>query len=218
MKNDARRRALLGFLGGACLLLSRSAFAAERGIFSLDDAGAVRLTNVPDDRRFSLLVQDLLAVPDPVDMPPVRRASRTAAAIEAQVRAFHPMIERASLAYKVEPLLIHAVIATESRYDPDAVSPKGAVGLMQLIPGTAKRYSVSNLRDPEQNIGGGVRYLRDLLTMFGGNLELALAAYNAGENAVLKYGNKIPPYKETQSYVVSVMEWQKRLRPFVGAI
>ncbi len=102
--------------------------------------------------------------------------------------------------------LIHAVIATESAYDPNAVSRAGAVGLMQLMPETAQRYGVSNRRDPASNISAGTRYLKDLLKRFDNNLELALAGYNAGGGAVEKYGNKIPPFAETQTYVRKVLK------------
>jgi soluble lytic murein transglycosylase-like protein len=99
------------------------------------------------------------------------------------------------------------VITAESAYDPDAVSSAGAVGLMQLMPGTAQRYGVANRRDPVANVAGGTRYLRDLLEMFDQNLVLAIAAYNAGENAVLEYGRRIPPYKETETYVRRVLKY-----------
>ncbi|MFT4580998.1 MAG: soluble lytic murein transglycosylase-like protein [Gammaproteobacteria bacterium] len=103
--------------------------------------------------------------------------------------------------------LIHAVITAESAYDSGAVSPAGAVGLMQLMPATAARYGVENRRDPRSNVLGGTRYLKDLLGMFDNNLALALAAYNAGENAVIKYGRQIPPYEETQTYVRRVLKY-----------
>ncbi len=105
----------------------------------------------------------------------------------------------------VEERLLHAVIQAESAYNPSAVSRTGAVGLMQLMPGTAKRYGVFNRNDPTQNVDAGSRYLRDLLYMFNYNLGLAVAAYNAGENAVIRYNNSIPPYRETQNYVRQVL-------------
>jgi soluble lytic murein transglycosylase-like protein len=108
---------------------------------------------------------------------------------------------------KYEPSIAGAVITAESAYDPDAVSTAGAVGLMQLMPGTAQRYGVGNRRDPNANISGGTRYLRDLLDMFDNNVVLALAAYNAGENAVIKHGRRIPPYAETQTYVRRVLKY-----------
>ena len=113
---------------------------------------------------------------------------------------------------EVEPALIHAVISVESGYNPSARSRAGAVGLMQLMPGTAERYGVKNRLDPAQNIHGGARYLRDLKTMFGNNLHLVLAAYNAGEKAVMKYGNRIPPYRETTAYVPKVLSHYRKYR------
>ena len=99
------------------------------------------------------------------------------------------------------------MITAESAYNPDAVSTAGAVGLMQLMPDTATRYGVRNRRDPVANVSGGTQYLHDLMTMFDGNLVLALAAYNAGENAVINNGNRIPPYKETETYVQRVLKY-----------
>ena len=116
-----------------------------------------------------------------------------------------PLIERAAAASQLLPALIHAVVRAESAYRSDAISSKGAVGLMQLMPGTAERYGVDDRHDPAQNLRGGSTYLRDLLQMFDNDLQLALAAYNAGENAVIRYGNKIPPYQETQNYVRKVI-------------
>jgi soluble lytic murein transglycosylase-like protein len=114
-------------------------------------------------------------------------------------------IEQVANEIGVDAALVHAVITAESGYNPNAVSRAGAQGLMQLMPATAKRYAVRNVLDPQQNIRGGTRYLRDLLDMFDNNLELAIAAYNAGENAVIRYGMKIPPYRETQAYVPKVL-------------
>jgi len=118
----------------------------------------------------------------------------------------------------VYPELLHAVVRAESAYDPTAVSPAGAAGLMQLMPATAARYRVENLQDPNENLRGGARYLRDLLDMFGNDLQLALAAYNAGENAVVQSGNRIPPYPETQRYVRRVLQflWAERTSAFKG--
>ncbi len=113
---------------------------------------------------------------------------------------FDPIIEKYAREYRVDPTLIRAVIQVESSFDPNCVSHKGARGLMQLIPGTAKRYGVKKVHDPDDNIRGGVRYLSDLLAMFSNDLPRVLAAYNAGENAVIRYGG-IPPYQETTLYV-----------------
>lgn len=103
--------------------------------------------------------------------------------------------------YSIDPLLIYSQMHQESTFKPRAISPKGARGLMQLMPGTARRFGVDNIYDARQNIEGGVKYMRWLLNLFGGDLNLALAGYNAGEGAVMRYGWQIPPYRETQEYV-----------------
>jgi soluble lytic murein transglycosylase-like protein len=127
-------------------------------------------------------------------------------------KKFDPTIRSIAKMYKLPHTLVHAVITAESSYNPDAISKAGAVGLMQLMPETAKQYGVSNRRDPKQSIYGGSRYLNYLLKLFNNDLVLALAAYNAGEGAVKKYGNKIPPYKETQNYVNKVIDYYKKYR------
>jgi len=109
-------------------------------------------------------------------------------------------VERAAVQHSLPPALIHSVIKVESNYNPAAVSSKGALGLMQLIPATARRFGVSDAFDPIDNIQGGAKYLRYLLDLYGGDYPLALAAYNAGEGAVAKYGT-VPPYAETQNYL-----------------
>jgi len=115
-----------------------------------------------------------------------------------------PSIERHARAKGLDPELVHAVIRAESAYQTSAVSPKGAVGLMQVMPATGRRFGVSDLAHPEGNLRAGTAYLRHLLNRFD-NVPLALAAYNAGEGAVIRYGNQIPPYPETQGYVRSIL-------------
>lgn len=113
---------------------------------------------------------------------------------------YDALVERYSRAHGLDPLLVKAVIQVESNFDASRVSRKGARGLMQLMPGTARRFGVSRVHDPEQNIRGGTAYLAALMKLFRGDLQRVLAGYNAGENAVLRYGG-IPPYEETQTYV-----------------
>jgi len=110
------------------------------------------------------------------------------------------MVEQSANRFKVDPGLVHAIIRVESGYDSQAVSSKGAMGLMQLVPATAQRFGVANPFDPKQNIEGGVNYLKHLLDLFGGDLPLSLAAYNAGEHTVQRSGG-IPAIPETQNYV-----------------
>ena len=117
---------------------------------------------------------------------------------------YDAIIERHALSYGVDPVLVRAVIQVESDFNPQCVSNKGARGLMQLMPETAKRYGIRNIFDPEENIRGGVRELAELLQMFHDDLPRALAAYNAGQGAVLKYAG-IPPYSETLTYVKRAM-------------
>ena len=118
------------------------------------------------------------------------------------------LVQSASLRYGLDPRLVSAVIQVESGFVASARSPKGALGLMQVMPGTAARYGVASADDlisPAVNVDVGTRYLRDLWEMFRGNLELTLAAYNAGEGSVAKYGMRVPPYQETQRYVHDVL-------------
>jgi soluble lytic murein transglycosylase-like protein len=116
-----------------------------------------------------------------------------------------PLIEHFARLHQVEPELVAAVVAVESGFNTAAVSPAGASGAMQLMPATAARYGVTNAADPAQNIDAGVRHLKDLLRLHGGNVALALAAYNAGQGAVARNGGRIPPYRETMLYVPAVL-------------
>ncbi|MFA6162378.1 MAG: lytic transglycosylase domain-containing protein [Methylobacter sp.] len=128
----------------------------------------------------------------------------------ANKKRFADVIAEAASRHQVDAKLVHAVIQAESAYDASAKSSAGAVGLMQLMPDTAKRYGVTDRNDPIQNVNGGTRYLKDLLRMFDSNLDLAVAAYNAGENAVIRYHNSIPPYPETRNYVKTVLALYNR--------
>ncbi len=125
---------------------------------------------------------------------------------------FTPLIEEVAKDLRLHPGLLHAMVRVESAYNPRAVSKRGAQGLMQLMPATASRYGVNDSYDPKQNLQGGARYFSDLLREFEFDLRLALAAYNAGENAVKRYGNTIPPFPETEQYVDKVLGEYERQR------
>jgi soluble lytic murein transglycosylase-like protein len=127
-------------------------------------------------------------------------------------RELSPYIRKAANRHRLPYHLLHAVITVESAYNAHAVSHAGAQGLMQLMPATAERFGVKDPFNPKQNINGGSRYLSYLMKLFNGDFHLALAAYNAGENAVKRHGNRIPPYKETQNYVRKVMKYYKKYR------
>ncbi|CAK0754878.1 soluble lytic murein transglycosylase [Gammaproteobacteria bacterium] len=160
----------------------------------VDTAGVKHFTNVPTgDQRYALVLHERLGGPSPLTGLLTSRRS-----------AYDNIVAEASRTYQVDQALVRAMIHTESAFNPMAVSPKGAAGLMQLMPDTAHRYGVHDAFDPTENVYGGVRYLRDLLDMFDNNLPLAVAAYNAGENAVTRYGG-IPPYAETTDYVQRVL-------------
>lgn len=131
--------------------------------------------------------------------------SRNGYVPSAKKRKYADLIAKAAAKHQVDARLVHAVIQAESAYNATAMSPVGAVGLMQLMPGTAKRYGVADRRNPYQNIDGGTRYLKHLLQLFDSDLKLTVAAYNAGEKAVIKYNNAIPPYAETRHYVKEVL-------------
>ncbi len=126
---------------------------------------------------------------------------------------YHGLILANARRYSLSPGLLHAVIRAESAYNASAVSSAGAQGLMQLMPKTAARYGVSDSFNPVENVRGGAAYLRDLLDMFDQDLRLALAGYNAGEGAVMKYGRQIPPYAETQGYVRKVLQYYRAEQP-----
>ena len=180
---------------------------AASGIFSfVDENGVEHISNIPDDKRYRPILADRFE--------PARTALRTPRGVLTlpfNERPFHNSVLRASSATGIDAALLHAVITVESGYNQSAISPKGATGLMQLLPATAHRYGTDNLLDPGENIGAGARYLRHLLTLFDNNLELALAAYNAGEGAVIRHGRRLPPYTETQRYVPLVVAHYRRL-------
>ena len=161
---------------------------AEKIVAMIDDHGHKIYVNAPE-------------IVAPVRGARAYRPSRSASSMP--LHEVDKLVVQAAAAKQVDPKLVHSIIQVESAYDPNAVSRKGAMGLMQLIPGTAKRFGVENPFDPGQNIHGGVSYLKYLLDMFRGDVTLSLAAYNAGENSVLRYGG-VPAFQETQEYVRKV--------------
>ncbi len=153
----------------------------------------------------------MVAAADPVAQVSGEAAQPAVRETTAQKRArYAPYIAAASRATRVDEDLIEAIIAAESAFNPLALSRTGALGLMQLMPATAERFGVTDRLDPAQNILGGARYLSFLLNKFNNNLKLAVAAYNAGEGSVMKYRNRIPPFKETTKYVPKVLAYYKQ--------
>ena len=124
-------------------------------------------------------------------------------------KLYDPIIKKVAGKYRIDPALVHIIIRAESNYDSFAISDKGAMGLMQLMPATAKQYGVNNVFDSAQNIEGGIRYLGDLVRLYDGQTHLVLAAYNAGQEAVRKYRG-IPPYPETKAYIAGIMRSYKK--------
>ena len=178
----------------------------------VDENGTVHFTNTPTDTRFRLYMTTRKE-PDAVTTTVTSRVAHSYPT--AARRRYHAHIVAAARTYQLEPALLHAVISAESGYNPLARSAKGARGLMQLMPATARRYGVENPLDPEQNIYGGAAYLHDLLALFGNDVKLALAAYNAGEGTVREYGYRIPPYRETTQYVPKVLTYYKQYKPLM---
>jgi soluble lytic murein transglycosylase-like protein len=167
----------------------------------VDEEGVMHFTDAPTDRRFKIFMRDLKK----------DRKLRTNFKFSACYRnpdEFEPIVKSLAAEYGVDKNLVKAVIHAESGYNPNAVSAKGAQGLMQLMPKTAQGLKVTNSFDPKDNIRGGVRYLRFLLDTFKGDVTLALAAYNAGLSKVNQYGG-VPPYEETRNYISRVLSYQK---------
>jgi soluble lytic murein transglycosylase-like protein len=167
----------------------------------------VSLSNVPaDNNRYTVLIADQKN--DTAVLPTV--TTRRLPPTLVNKAQYNQIVDTAAHTYGLDSALLHAVISVESHYNSQALSRKGAAGLMQLMPNTAKRYGVADAFDPVQNINGGARYLRDLLKLFNSDVSLALAAYNAGENAVVRYGNRIPPIRETMDYVPKVLSFYRK--------
>jgi Transglycosylase SLT domain len=216
----------------AAAVLACAAPVADANVYALvEEDGTVRLSNTPDDPRYKLFFREpaeyklknaaqVRAVRNPGDYR--LRAAWGRADPKSELfenprladRPYQEQVVEAAKEHKLDPALVHAVIAAESNYNPNARSHKGAVGLMQVMPDTGRRYGVKEkeLKHPEKNIRAGVQYLADLIDLFDGDLKLALAGYNAGENAVLRHGRKVPPFAETQAYVPRVLRFYDTLR------
>ena len=237
MNSHAKFLKALGLPLLVLLLAAMHATPARADMWRFVDAqGVSHYSGSQLNKRYQLLVRS--AEPASADAGASSETARTASVPSAShkqltyfdlspnYKAVKHLLREASETHGVDYELLQAVIATESGFNSKAVSPKGAVGLMQLIPPTAERYGVkaekdlsiqTKLTDPRVNIGAGSRYLRDLIKLFPGQVELAVAAYNAGEGAVQRAGNKIPNYPETQNYVKNVMQLYNRLKlPALG--
>lgn len=164
----------------------------------VDPNGVIHLTNVPTNP----------------DIPYLRvmKERRVQLQLPGEITRYDDLIVKKAAKYRMDSSLVKAIIKAESNFNHRAVSPVGARGLMQLMPTTAASLQVQDSFHPENNVDGGVRYLRYLMNLFNDNLPLVLAAYNAGENAVLRYNNRIPPYPETQTYVKRVLQYLDEYR------
>ena len=210
-------------------LLAVAAAPASADIYRyIDEEGRAHFSDVRVDPRYEIFLK---TKPQVVEAAPasgritIETADGATTTIVAQsAPSFRPtngvrvtprfteMIAKVAQEQKVEPALLHAVVLAESAYNPKAKSRKGATGLMQVMPETGKRYGVTDLLNPIKNLTAGAKYLKDLLAMFGNDKKLAVAAYNAGEGAVMRNGNAIPPYAETQAYVPKVMQYYESFR------
>lgn len=201
----------------------------------VDESGRVHVTATPPagDPRYQLFLRapDDYLLKEASALPPVRNpgdfrlrapGARMSADAEQDLLAnpalaakpYREEVLEAAKMHKVDPALVYAVMRAESNYDPNAVSHKGAVGLMQIMPDTGRRFGLKEkeLKVPGKNIRTGVQYLSELIAMFDGDLRLAVAAYNAGENAVIRHGRRVPPYAETLAYVPRVLRAYEELR------
>ena len=189
------------FLSAVFLFALIAPISAKADIYRyVDEDGIVHFTDAPTDKRYIVFMRDLKK--DKALRTKLKYASSVNPAV------FEQLIKTCSDKYGVNPCLVKAVIHAESGYNPNAVSSKGASGLMQLMPATARSLKVADRFNPKDNVEGGVKYLRFLLDTFRGDVSLAVAAYNAGLGSVAKYGG-IPPYNETRTYVTRVLSYMK---------
>ena len=194
--------ALVALLGVSGIMGAPLPGMASTDIYEYTDAnGVLTITNVGAQRP---------AIVHPGASDQTARSMRRAGTPTADI--YHQHVEHAARVHAIDPALLHAIIAVESDNSRIAVSPKGAIGLMQVLPNTGRRFGATDLFNPAQNLDAGARYLRVLAAMFNNDLALVLAAYNAGENAVARFGNRIPPFPETKHYVARVIERYRQLK------
>jgi soluble lytic murein transglycosylase-like protein len=200
-------RTLATFVFSLAVLMTDAALAT---VYTFTDAsGVTHFTNMPSDPRYAGMARAPLRAS-------AYKSVKTYSGYPTASDRYAPLVKKVAREHSLDQALLQAMIAAESGFDPRAVSRKGAIGLMQLMPETARRYGVRNLYDPAENIQGGAKYLRDLMRKFNNDLSLTLAAYNAGEDAIIQYGNRIPPYRETLQYVPRVLtlyrQYQRNVR------
>lgn len=222
-------RQVVSIILSMCLLLA--AGAARADIYGYIDAqGIAHFSTEKRDERYQLFARGEFATDSAATAEGLAAPSPALAKYLAEhpnLKKFTPLVQQTAKEHGLQPALLKAVMAAESGFNPAAVSPKGAVGLMQIMPATAERYGLKSdakrsieqkLTDPRTNLRISARYLRDLQKLFPGKPELVLAAYNAGEGAVQKYKNAIPPYAETRNYVKLVSQFHRFYQPTTAGV
>jgi soluble lytic murein transglycosylase len=182
-----------------CLIFSFFPYCGHAAVYGyVDENGTYHFTNmIPVGKKFRIIISDTI---------------KSIVAKDIENTSYDDLITQHATTNGVDPMLVKAVMKAESNFNPRAVSHKGAQGLMQLMPETARLMQVDDPFDPEDNIKGGTRYLRYLDETFGGNLELMLAAYNVGPKKVMDYNMNVPPYEETKSYIQRVKAYYQKLK------
>ena len=220
----------LWFISAVLILGMLLAPADNTGLPPLasDGSMAVELPTIPSlisekllafDPLKILEVAEVVVIPAVMTQNVVAQADRPSATVAEKINVeylFDPIIVKAANRYKVDPAMVKAIILAESGYNPNAVSKKGAMGLMQLMPITARELGVKNGFNPEQNIHAGVRYFKQLMNRYRGNVKLALAAYNAGSRIVKEYKG-VPPFKATRYYIKKVLEYHRHYSTQIGS-
>ena len=184
-----------------------SSFVAKADVYvDLSQTDEINIANISNEQNYTFKIEEPSSPNTATNVATLNKVGSE----DNKKLPFNNEVIIAANITGIEPALIHAVIAVESKHNPRAQSIKGAYGLMQLMPETSRRFNVLDKNNPKQNILAGAKYLRELLKLFNGDLKLSLAAYNAGPAAVQKFGGKIPPYKETVNYVPKVLKYYKQ--------